>query len=341
MFYTRPNIPPLGLEFAEVIDYGGSCPSQFEAQTTDGRFFYIRYRGGQLSIRRDYRQGDAVDPNWEGLDLRIGPPLHGDILFEQVCDLAGCTIKGRSPEQLRDAVRDKIDHSHILDFSGRFTYWHRPLLLSRQSAQTLVDRFALAMPDIHFIDIKWPEQRWVQLEALSQCNGQATLCFGGSETALADLLSREADGPKHLYKAFSYVIRFYFGFRWDDPPRVQERRPESPIARAIRPEVEFAYGPWGELRASKGFLRTHIEAQDSNGRSFIEKIIAIVDSEFSNAVEAIDFATGESKGVQHIETWHSRDLAEWCRGDPNRFLSWWTSLDEKPPRNFGWKPISA
>jgi hypothetical protein len=328
MFFTRPNIAPLGLEFVEVRDYGTSCPSQFDARTEDGRDFYIRYRGGYLSI-----DGAAE----RLLDLRVGPPLHGDILFEQVCDLAGLTIKGRSPEQLQDVYRHKIDHYSILDFSGRVTYWHRPLLLSQQAAQTLVDRFGRAMPDICLINYKWPEQHWVQVDSPGKGDWCAQLCFGINEMALGNLLSRRANSARELHDVFSHVVHFYFGFRWDEPQTAGERRPGTPIANAIGPEIKFAYGPWGELRASKGHLKTHFVTQDSNGQSFMQKIIAIVDSVFSNAVEAIDFATGESRGCQQIETWYSLDLAEWCRADQNRFLSWF-STDEKPPHYYGWRP---
>ena len=117
MLYSRPGLPQLRLDLDKASVWGGgSCPTQFKGMTTDGKPFYIRYRGGTLSIEL----GDSAYTAFENfrtlLEQDIGPPLHGDILLDQVCELTGTTLNGKaaappSPLECREAGS--------LDFSGQ------------------------------------------------------------------------------------------------------------------------------------------------------------------------------------------------------------------------------
>ena len=111
MFYSRPNLRSLGIDVVK-IDGGGSCPAQFEGETADGRHVYIRYRGGRFSV--DCGEG------W-GINASIGPYLHGSMLLEQACDLAGITVRGERLTLSEEKFREAAEQEWILDWSGRTT----------------------------------------------------------------------------------------------------------------------------------------------------------------------------------------------------------------------------
>ena len=56
------------LVLTELEQTCGMYPSQWEGKTTDGRFVYIRYRHGELSVGVGVDQDDAVysSAGWDG-----------------------------------------------------------------------------------------------------------------------------------------------------------------------------------------------------------------------------------------------------------------------------------
>jgi hypothetical protein len=92
-YFTPPKAVPLNLDLAQ-LGGGGYAPAQFFGETHDGREVYIRYRGGNFSVSLE----DGPDAAGETiLDMKIGPPLHGGISIEQVCNYFGITINGACP----------------------------------------------------------------------------------------------------------------------------------------------------------------------------------------------------------------------------------------------------
>ena len=154
MFYTRPTLAPLGIDLCK-IGGGGSCPAQFYGRTAEGRPTYIRYRGGRFSVSI----GDVGAPEHETptklLDAVIGPTLHGDMLLEQACDLAGLTVRGERlvlSDEKREAAAEK---SNILDWSGRTTYWVRDLVMTEDAGRCFVETLARKVGEPVFFDVTW------------------------------------------------------------------------------------------------------------------------------------------------------------------------------------------
>jgi len=75
----------------KLLSYGGACPYQLEAITSDDKWLYIRYRHGFLS----YVIADSID-SWANSDylydyeVRVGHENDGyanhDLIFPYLCD---------------------------------------------------------------------------------------------------------------------------------------------------------------------------------------------------------------------------------------------------------------
>ena len=86
----RPSLHKLG-DMAEsvitvraLIRTCSSCPSQWEGQTRDGRFVYVRYRWGTLSIGIGASREESINHSGNLLDKELGDHLDGVLEFEQL-----------------------------------------------------------------------------------------------------------------------------------------------------------------------------------------------------------------------------------------------------------------
>jgi hypothetical protein len=61
-----------------------SCPSQWEARTEDGEFFYARYRFGRLTYGTGRSCESAVEASLQSDGLRLGEALDGDMSTAQM-----------------------------------------------------------------------------------------------------------------------------------------------------------------------------------------------------------------------------------------------------------------
>ena len=117
MFYSRPQLPQLGLDLAEV-DGGLGRPSQYRGRTTDGRAVRLGYDRGKLSV--------AIEDGPDGLgreliSVQIGPRFNGDMLLEQICDLTGITLRGEKP-RLSEEIRRELGRRVVLKWNPKWVY---------------------------------------------------------------------------------------------------------------------------------------------------------------------------------------------------------------------------
>jgi hypothetical protein len=264
MFFTRPKLPPLGLDLV-TIDGGGASPSQFDGRTADGRDVYIRYRGGHFSVHLDSK---AV------LEAVIGPPFHGDMLVEQACDLAGLTVQGERLVLSEERLRETAEERPILDWSGRTTYWERWFETTKERGLKFFDIVKKAHPDCLLIEMTFSQdyRRLCRLqETLSQCgedgDGAVTLGVGAQPRRVAALLSSSNYRLADLAGAFAHTL--YFGFRHRDP----RNRPPYPFSDA-------AAGDGSAATLLLGNLKSQFTTGDPVGRAFVEEVVAAADACF-------------------------------------------------------------
>jgi hypothetical protein len=274
LFYTRPNLPATGLDLAD-LEGGGSCPAQFFGHTVDGRAVYIRYPGGRFTV--ECSDAHEARPARVLIDANIGPWLHGDMLLEQACDLAGITIRGQQPVLSEERRRTAAEEDAILDWSGRTTYWYRDLQVTPEGGQKFFDALVASCSDILLLELWWDsssvpmKRRYRLLESLSQCRNLVTFGVGADTARLNALLARDHVPVAELANAFPHTIGF-FQFHWNDPTFRNAAVPYF-IDETER-NLTFA---GAELR---GRLATQFATADPMGMAFVQKVVAAADACF-------------------------------------------------------------
>jgi len=351
MYYKRPNLPQLGIDLVEAHG-GGSCPSQFYGRTADGRQIYMRYRNGWLEI-------------WEGTDsdlfqrellrAEFGPPFDGDILLEQVCDLAGITIRGEK-QFLSDAEwRAAAQEGPVMDWSGRTTYWARDVLISPEGGERLAGALAAAFPDLLILESIWlqdPLRRVFQRrKTVGECKNGALFCWGAQaqksrwpawlgggahDRKRKRLIAGEQVEIADLDRLFKHYLSMRI--QWNDlPPRRDWRESlgvETPEADRMPDHIEL---PRFELLS--GF-KTKFATADPDGARIVQQLVEIIDQCFSTWAEDVDLETGKVVGGPREMRWYSHDLRDWCEAAPNRFLFWHPPKEDLPYK-IGVRPCRA
>lgn len=86
--------PPIVL--SKILCSGGACPYQIEAETSDGKWFYLRYRWGRLRYgvwdtmnhfdHSSYLYSEQLDPEgWDGVcdPEMFAAKLAGRVIFPE------------------------------------------------------------------------------------------------------------------------------------------------------------------------------------------------------------------------------------------------------------------
>ncbi|MBX9823543.1 MAG: hypothetical protein K2Y27_00980 [Xanthobacteraceae bacterium] len=290
MFFTRPTLAPLGIDLREISG-GGSCPAQFSGRTADERPIYIRYRGGHFSLHG----GDVGAPDHDTptvlLSARIGPALHGQMLLEQACDLAGLTVRGERLILSDDKRLAAAEEEDIMDWSGGTTYWVRDLAVTEKDGRRFVEALTRAIGEPVFFDATW-EQRGGrfcrQYRIFAEYNG-GLIGFGADRQRLEALLSRTHATIAEMKAAFAHVLRF--SARWKDLPNTNL----SYAARFGRP-IAFA-----DARL-RGRMATEFATADVGGHAFVQTVIEVADAHFPNYFELVDLRTGAIVGTVDYPT---------------------------------------
>jgi hypothetical protein len=236
-----------------------------KGRTTDGHNVYIRYRGGHFSVRVDGRVA---------LEAVIGPALHGAMLVEQACDLAGLTVRGERLALSEERRQEAAEQGPILDWSGRTTYWERWFETTKERGLKFFDILKEVHPDGLLIEITFSRnsRRLCRLQKmLSQCGedgaGAVTLGIGAQPQRVAALLSSSGCRLADVAGAFAHTL--HFGFRNRDPRN-----------RLPHPFSDTAESDGSEATPLVGNLKSQFTTGDPRGRAFVEEVAAAADACF-------------------------------------------------------------
>jgi hypothetical protein len=320
MFYSRPDLPKLGLDLVE-LEGGGSFPSQFWGKTTDGRTIFVRYRGGWLTVSSGPPGTNPYETRDVLVESCIGWPLHGFILKEQVCDLVGMTIGGERPILTQEAIRAAAERDEVRDWSGQTTYWVRGVLVTEEGGRRLTDELRAAFPSMHILETAFQSsrRRYIPRSSLLGIPIGATFGFNADQLRLVKMLASDHVALAELEDVFAHHLSFRFP--WNDGLRVNRSYHERLAAKHGR-NIEV---PDGHLL---GRLKTEFATNDPGGKAYIERLIETVEGCFSNWAEDIDLASGDTIGVRRMGNWYSNDLRDWCVAGPDRYLLCIAARDE-------------
>ena len=328
MIYGRPSLPQIDLDLAEVSG-GGSCPSQFYGKTADGSSVYLRYRGGSLRIDKG-EPGVAFDVGTmtEIYRARIGPPFHGDILIEQICDLTGVTVRGERLSLSEEKWARESDDVDVIDFSGRRKYFEVGLCCSDNELplllRDLTDHIEGVVVVFEYASVEpnpperpfYTSQRRLRLHDPSSTNeGEATFYLvNPQKERLYEFLAAEHVTLHALSAACALVVSIDMG-SWGDLTRLGRDIDllHMPDGRDV--EVETAnYLP--------GSITTQFEPARSDSAEAFDRLQLWLDHRFSTLLEEIDLetglriATGDKRGADC----YSVGFTAWCHHHPNRFF---------------------
>ena len=317
MFYTRPKIEPLNLDLVR-LEGGGSCPSQFNGTTVDGKSLYIRYRGGWLSAEWDDPGHEKGLEGQKLVEAQIGPMFHGDILMEQVCDLLGLTLFGVTPPFTEEDRIKTANHSWILDWSGRTTYWEEPLQVTKEGGTHFVEALQAAFGDVTILEVGWRQSNRVYSErgSVGECEGQATIGINADRARLQSMLSSEHVQLSELKSLFSHVVDFRFDW---------SRRPDREFYHNYEQFIAKFFEAFGNeaVLADRNFgtIRGEFATNDPSSEQFVSNLYEVIEACFSRQAAWVD-PQGTILRLWDKHVLHSRDLAEWCRRSPNHYISW-------------------
>jgi len=73
------------IKLKKIIDAGGACPYQIEAETEQGEYFYLRYRGGRLraGVTGSSAKFSHSKESYNVIDGQSGHHLNGSISEEE------------------------------------------------------------------------------------------------------------------------------------------------------------------------------------------------------------------------------------------------------------------
>lgn len=312
MFYSRPNLPQLGLDLVDV--YGGiGAPSEYWGETADGRAIHLHYDYGQLSISAS---ADRQRPGEELLNAPIGPGLNGDILLEQICDLAGITVRGERPTLSEGERRKAAEQAWILDWSGRTTYWVREVLVTEEGGRRLERELAAAFPGLKILEADWdddspkPRRRFLPRKTISQCRKSVIFGFGVDEERFARMMTRDHVARAELDEVFAHHLGFRF--RWND-----RSSGDSLAVTQLSNTRRGIATPESDLL---GDFETKFATDDELGHAYARRLNEAIEHCFSNWVEGIDLATGDTIRGPRAINWYSHDLRDWCVAASHRYL---------------------
>jgi hypothetical protein len=329
MFYSRPDLPQLGLDLAEV-DGGLGRPSQYRGRTADGRPIFLTYDNGKLSIvtdDHDKRLGEEL------VSRQIGPSFNGDMLLEQICDLTGITLRGEKPVLSEETRRAAAEKSWVLDWSGKTTYWIADLQVTEEGGRRLIDELAAAFPDMRVLEVYWdyrgkePRRRYIPRKRISQCHRSALIGFGVDEAKLAEMFQREHVKLADLDGVFAHYLDFQFDWNREGTPNAGERVSAKYRRPLATPDAPLT-----------GCIETQFTTDDPQGKAYADLLVRTVHSCFSSWVEEIDLASGETIARPKSGNWYSSDLREWCAATSGRFI---TCGMDRAGRDIGVRACSA
>jgi hypothetical protein len=307
MFYSRPELPKLGLDLAHV-DGGLGRPTQYRGRTSDGRPIVLGYDRGRLFVATE---DGGKNLGQELFSAQIGPRFNGDMLLEQICDLAGLTLRGEKPLLDSATWRSAAERNWVLDWSGETTYWVGDLQVTEEGGRNLAAALKHEFSDLRILEVHWDyssrdgKRRYVPRRSVSQCHRAALFGFGADEAKLARMLARDHIPLAELDEVFAHHVDFQF--EWDLP--VDQLGTSLPGSGIELPGLSLA-----------GSLETQFKTGDARGQDYTDRLLRVLQGCFSGWIEEIDLATGETTAVKRA-AWHSHDLRDWCAAAPNRFLA--------------------
>ncbi|MFK4508114.1 hypothetical protein [Bradyrhizobium daqingense] len=328
-YFTPPKPVPLELDLVQ-LEGGGYAPAQFWGQTRDGQEVYIRYRGGHFSVTLE--NGTDVEGETCLLDVTIGPPFHGGMSVEQVCNYFGITINGIRPplpapgETLPEGCKD---------LSGRTTFYDAWFSSGLDTQKRFLTAALAAFPGATLMQPIFDQFKTVGYRV---CPTVETLTSDFSLIVLGELtentIARLAHEPLwdretgdcviHLRTSgIQYPIRKYGN---DDAERL----------RGVLGRTIYVAGQVDDCLYGSFSVHSEFSTGDASRQSLLQKLDGLLDKFFPACqVDFFDLKTGQMEQEDSFVMHFDPAIVSWLDAGPDRWLSIENKGDWQSPRFAG------
>ena len=295
-FFTPEKPPKVDLRVISLRG-GGACPSQYWGLTPDGREVYIRYRNGYLTIDLAHTPGEEANSDGDVLDVRLGPPLDGEISAQQLISLTGLTV-------------DELDESQVSaeteserDLSGETTFWNaNGISATNEGAIRFLSALWREFPSCQVFEISWSQKGERSLRLLEV--GEIP-----KETMLEICLATDCSAISLLYPRFKFDFPGYGGPKGD-----------STYSEEVGRKIETV-GSFGcVVKYDRLSLSTEFPTTDKSTRNWLNRLSAKLDICFpETSYSPKDMQSGEAINDEPRRFQDDPAIAAWVLGASNRF----------------------
>jgi hypothetical protein len=304
MFYSRPNIKPLGWDLTGLPTPNGS--RNFDGLTSDGHVLDFRFSSGWLTVERDEE---------EVLSQQIAPFGILDIWPEDICNILGLTINGE-----RIPVTPVSLHSGGFDWSGQTTYWRSSHRVKwDDEAEALVRTIMDTFPGSVLLQPSWGSGlrvRCRQIKFLMRTDEMVSIGIDCEERRLEEMLAVETVSNDEFNSVLTHRIDVIRSDHDEDLTGIRFIRSRG------ADELDLKYDVQAQHRYR---IETEFRTDDAQAQEIMKKLLAIIDGFFCRGFQVVNLQTGaviaEDLTDEEDTRSYSRSLGDWCMEKPRRYLS--------------------
>ncbi|HEY1758261.1 MAG TPA: hypothetical protein VGG72_23015 [Bryobacteraceae bacterium] len=316
MFYSRPQVEPLGWDLMDLPIHNGS--KHFDAITSHNRPVDFRFGGGWLSVEIGPVNAPPDGPDMqEVLSIRISPFGTMDIHPEQICDILGLTVNGR-----------KIDSAGMaqgargFDWSGRTTYWESTHLMQpSDDARMFVQKLREAFPGSMLVQPEWGSHgqlRCRKVKFLMRPDRMVALGLDPDNRMLQRMLSGENISTEEFETTFGFRIDFVH-----DEPILGDVTGSKYVHDCMRnsggPELRYS-----TIQHRRYRISVQYPTEDAVAQSRMRTLLSLIDGSFRRGLRVVNLQTGavltENLGDDQDNRSYSIALREEWLTEPTSYL---------------------
>jgi hypothetical protein len=314
MFYSRPNITPLGWDLVALPSPNGS--RNFDAITLDGRAVDFRFSSGWLTVSRT--APGVSDPDAEMEEVLSQPiSFFGilDILPEQICDILGLTIQGK-----KVTARQISPLSGLFDWSGQTTYWHSThRMMLYRDAEALTKKITRALPGSLLLQPLWEgtalKLRCRQIKFLIKTDEIATIAIGFDKERVQEMLAAEEVATADYLKLLPYRIDITRA-DWNE-----DLTGKSFIDSRGADKLDLDYHVINHRRYR---IHTEYPTDDTQAQSMMKELLEIIEHHFCRGFQVVNLQTADAIAEDFIDEEDTRSYSRmfrgWCLERSDRYL---------------------
>jgi hypothetical protein len=331
MFYSRPNITPLGWDLVGMPTPNGS--RNFDARTSDGRPVDFRFSSGWLTVERGQPGASPDDEMEEVLSLQIAPFGIVDIFPDDICDILGLTVNGE-----KVALEWIPPQSRGFDWSGEMTYWRSSHRMDwADDIEKLVGRITETFPDSVLIQPSWEtglRVRCRQIKFLMKTDEMVSIGIDCDKARLEKMLAAETVSDEDFQSILAHRIAI---IRWNHSGEDMTGAAFIKSKGADKLDLDYEVRAQRRYRIEMDFLTA-----DARAQSIMKELLAIIDRHFCRGLRIVNLQTGEviAEDLSDEEDTrsYSKTLRDWCLERPRRYLA--VDLLSGKDRTFvGYRPV--